>query len=226
MDSAPGANHSPLPKAMRISEIYASIQGESQHAGLPCILVRTTGCDLRCSYCDTAHAFAGGQDMTVDQVVAEVKRLGLSYVLLTGGEPMLQAELALLARRLLAEGNRVSIETSGAHLLDELPAEVVRIVDVKTPSSGEVRRMNWRVLEDLRPCDAVKFVLSDEHDYRWSVEHLVRLDLAKRAEVLFSPVHGRLDPKDLVAWIVRDRLPVRLNLQLHKYIWGPDARGV
>jgi 7-carboxy-7-deazaguanine synthase len=211
---------------MRISEIYASIQGESQHAGLPCTLVRTTGCDLRCTYCDTTHAFAGGRDMTVDQIVAEVKRLGLSLVLLTGGEPMLQAEVALLARRLLAEGNRVSIETSGAHLLAELPAEVVRIVDVKTPSSGEAHRMNWQVLEGLRSCDAVKFVLSDEQDYRWSVDHLLRLDLAKRSEVLFSPVHGKLDPKNLVAWIVRDRLPVRLNLQLHKYIWGPDARGV
>jgi 7-carboxy-7-deazaguanine synthase len=211
---------------MRISEIYASIQGESQHAGLPCTLVRATGCDLRCSYCDTTHAFTGGQDMTVDQVVVEVKRLGLSYVLLTGGEPMLQAELPLLARRLIEEGNKVSIETSGAHPLDDLPAEVVRIVDVKTPSSGETSRMNWQVLERLRSCDAIKFVLSDEYDYRWSVGHLIRLDLAKRSEILFSPVHGRLDPKDLVAWIVRDRLPVRLNLQLHKYIWGPDARGV
>ena len=212
---------------MRISEIYASIHGESQYAGLPCTLVRTTGCDLRCTYCDTTYAFAGGQDMTVDQIVAEVKRLALPFVLLTGGEPMLQVEIAPLAERLLTEGYKVAIETSGAHLLDGLPPAVCRIVDVKTPSSGEVQRMNWQVvLDGLRPCDAAKFVLSDESDYRWSVDQMVRLGLAARTEVLFSPAHGRLDPRDLVAWIVRDRLPVRVNLQLHKYVWGPDARGV
>ncbi len=226
MDSALQANHSPTAKAMRISEIYASIHGESQYAGVPCTLVRTTGCDLRCVYCDTPYAFVGGQAMSVDEIVAEVKRLGLPFVLLTGGEPMLQAEIAVLAERLLSEGHRVAIETSGAHLLDSLPADVFRIVDVKTPSSGESQRVQWKVLEGLRPCDAVKFVLTNESDYRWSADHVVRLALAGRTEVLFSPVHGELDPKDLVAWIVRDRLPVRVNLQLHKYVWGPTTRGV
>jgi 7-carboxy-7-deazaguanine synthase len=211
---------------MRISEIYASIHGESQYAGLPCTLVRTTGCDLRCTYCDTAYAFAGGQDMAVEQIVAEVRRFALPFVLLTGGEPMLQTEIAVLAKRLLVDGYQVAIETSGAHLLDSLPPDVLRIVDVKTPSSGEEQRMQWRVLDGLRPCDAVKFVLADENDYHWSVDHAVRLGLAARTEVLFSAVHGQLDPRDLVAWIVRDRLPVRVNLQLHKYVWGGDARGV
>ena len=211
---------------MRISEIYASIHGESQYAGLPCTLVRATGCDLRCTYCDTPYAFVGGQDMTVEQVAAEVKRFALPFVLLTGGEPMLQTDTALLAERLLADGYKVAIETSGAHLLDSLPPDVVRIVDVKTPSSGEEKSIKWRVLDELRPCDAVKFVLADEADYRWSVDHVVRLGLAARTEVLFSPVHGQLDARDLVAWIVRDRLPVRVNLQLHKYVWGEDARGV
>jgi 7-carboxy-7-deazaguanine synthase len=131
-----------------------------------------------------------------------------------------------LAARLLAEGFKVAIETSGAHLLDRLPQAVCRIADVKTPSSGETERVQWQVLDSLRLCDAVKFVLSDEADYRWSAEHVLRLGLAQRTEVLFSPVHGRLDPRDLVAWIVRDRLPVRVNLQLHKYVWGANTRGV
>ena len=226
MDSAQQANHSAQSKAMRISEIYASIHGESQYAGLPCTLVRTTGCDLRCTYCDTTYAFVGGRDMTVEEIMADVNRLGLPFVLLTGGEPMLQVEIVSLAERLLTERYKVAIETSGAHLLDGLPPAVCRIADVKTPSSGEAERMQWQVLEGLRPCDAAKFVLSDEADYRWAVEHVLRLGLAARTEVLFSPVHGRLDPRDLVAWIVRDRLPVRVNLQLHKYVWGAHTRGV
>jgi 7-carboxy-7-deazaguanine synthase len=214
------------PHAMRITEIYASIHGESQYAGLPCTLVRTTGCDLRCTYCDTTYAFAGGQDMSVEQIIAEVKRFALPFVLLTGGEPMLQAEIVPLAERLLVDGYKVAIETSGAHLLDGLPKAVFRIVDVKTPSSGQEQSMKWQVLDGLRFCDAAKFVLADETDYRWSVDHVVRLGLATRTEVLFSPVHGQIDAKDLVAWIVRDQLPVRVNLQLHKYIWGRDTRGV
>ena len=211
---------------MRITEIYASIQGETQYAGIPCTLVRTTGCDLRCTYCDTTYAFTGGKELTVEEIGAEVARLALPFVLLTGGEPMLQPELPVLAERLLADGYQVAIETSGAHLLDALPAGVIRIVDVKTPSSGEVERTRWEVLRSLRASDAVKFVLSDERDYQWSVEQVTRLGLTRATEVLFSPVHGCLDPRDLVAWILRDRLPVRVNLQLHKYVWGPDTRGV
>jgi 7-carboxy-7-deazaguanine synthase len=209
---------------MRITEIYASIHGESQYAGLPCTLVRTTGCDLRCSYCDTTHAFAGGREMSPGEIVAEVRRLGLPFVLLTGGEPMLQADIVPLAQRLLDGGFRVAVETSGAHLVDELPPEVLRILDVKTPSSGESHRMQWKAFEGLRPCDAVKFVVSGEPDYRWSVEQMTKLGMVGRTEVLFSPVFGLLDPRDLVAWVVRDRLPVRISLQLHKYIWGPEAK--
>ncbi|MBN2576873.1 MAG: radical SAM protein [Deltaproteobacteria bacterium] len=211
---------------MRISEIYATVHGESQYTGLPCVLVRTTGCDLRCTYCDTTYAFVGGKEMSLDAIVAEVDRLGLAFVLLTGGEPMLQPETPGLAKRLLAAGRRVAVETSGAHALDGLPAEVIRIVDVKTPSSGECERMRWELLDELRTCDAAKFVLSDEADYRWAAGHVARLALARRTEVLFSPVHGRLDARELVAWILRDRLPVRLNVQLHKYLWGPETRGV
>jgi 7-carboxy-7-deazaguanine synthase len=211
---------------MRITEIYSSVQGETQYAGLPCTLVRTTGCDLRCGYCDSAFAFHGGKEMSLDEIVAAVVELGAPLVLLTGGEPMLQRELPALARLLLDRGLRVMIETSGAHRLDALPAEVVRIVDVKTPGSGESGRMAWEVLDGLRPRDAVKFVLCDEADYHWAADVIRERRLAERTEVLLSPVHGQLDPAALVGWMLRDRLPARLNLQIHKYIWSPDARGV
>ncbi len=211
---------------MRITEIYASVQGETQYAGLPCTLVRTTGCDLRCTYCDSAFAFHGGTDLTLDEIVAEVDKLGAPLVLLTGGEPMLQKELPALAARLLGGGYRVMIETSGAHLLDSLPAEVVRIVDVKTPGSGESHRVRWETLDGLTPRDAVKFVLTSEADYQWATDVIRTRRLADRTEVLLSPEHGRLAPDALVSWMLRDKLPARLNLQLHKYIWSPDARGV
>jgi 7-carboxy-7-deazaguanine synthase len=211
---------------MRITEIYSSIQGETQYAGLPCTLIRTTGCDLRCNYCDSPFAFQGGSDMSVDDVLAEVDRLGARLVLLTGGEPMLQRDLPTLARRLLAAGYKVMIETSGAHPLDTLPDEVVRIVDVKTPGSGESHRNRWELLAGLRPQDAVKFVLADEADYRWARGVIEDRALGGRTELLLSPVHGQLDPRDLVGWMLRDRVPARLNVQLHKYVWEPDARRV
>ncbi len=211
---------------MRITEIYASIQGETQYAGLPCTLVRTTGCDLRCTYCDSEFAFHGGRDMDPGQILAAVRDLGAPLVLLTGGEPMLQREIGQLAALLLAAGYRVMIETSGAHPVDSLPEQVIRIVDVKTPGSGESARMRWEVLEGLRPQDAAKFVVGSEADYRWAADVIRSRQLDRRTEVLLSPVHGTLDPQDLVGWMLRDRLGARLNLQLHKYIWSPDARGV
>ena len=179
---------------MRITEIYASIQGETQYAGLPCTLVRTTGCDLRCGYCDTAYSFYGGKDMALEDIAAEVERLGAPLVLLTGGEPMLQREIVALAELLLSRSYRVMIETSGAHPVDQLPAEVIRIVDLKTPGSGENHRVRWDVLDGLGRKDAVKFVLTDEADYRWAAEVIRSRELAGRTEVLLSPVHGRLDP--------------------------------
>jgi 7-carboxy-7-deazaguanine synthase len=211
---------------MRITEIYVSVQGETQYAGLPCTLVRTTGCDLRCTYCDSAFAFHGGTDLTLDEIVAKVDALGAPLVLLTGGEPMLQKELPALSARLLSQGYRVMIETSGAHSLEGLPPEVVRIVDVKTPGSGESHRMRWETLDGLTPRDAVKFVLTSEADYEWATDVIRTRRLADRTEVLLSPEHGRLAPDALVSWMLRDKLPARLNLQLHKYVWAPDARGV
>jgi 7-carboxy-7-deazaguanine synthase len=211
---------------MRITEIYSSVQGETQYAGLPCTLVRTTGCDLRCGYCDSAFAFQGGRDMALDDIVAEVGRLGAPLVLLTGGEPMLQREMPALAARLLASGYRVMIETSGAHPLEALPPEVIRIVDLKTPGSGESHRNRWETLRTLGERDAVKFVVTSEDDYRWALDVIREHRLAGRTEVLLSPAHGIVDPKQLCAWMLRDRAPARLNLQIHKYIWSPDARGV
>jgi 7-carboxy-7-deazaguanine synthase len=211
---------------VRITEIYRSIQGETQYAGLPCTLVRTTGCDLRCGYCDSAFAFHGGKETSVAEIVAEVDRLGAPLVLLTGGEPMLQQEIGELASRLLASGYRVMIETSGAHPVGGLPSEVIRIVDVKTPGSGGCARMRLEILDDLGTRDAVKFVICDEADYRWAADIIRSRALSERTEVLLSPAHGRVDPQNLVAWMLRDGLPARLNLQLHKYIWSADARGV
>ncbi len=164
--------------------------------------------------------------MSVDDVVAEVARLATPLVLLTGGEPMLQRDLPALAQRLLDAGLKVMIETSGAHPLDALPPAVVRVVDVKTPGSGEVHRVRWDLLNALRPNDAVKFVLMDESDYAWAKAVIAEHALGDRAEVLLSPVHGRLDPRMLVEWMLRDGIRARLNVQLHKYIWDRDARGV
>lgn len=211
---------------MRITEIYRSIQGETQYAGLPCTLVRTTGCDLRCHYCDSAFSFYGGREMSLAEILGEVEGLATPLVLLTGGEPMLQKDIGELAARLLAAGHKVMIETSGAHALDRLPAEVIRIVDVKTPASGEVERMRLELLDDLRPCDAVKFVLCDEADYRWAARLIQARRLTERTEVLLSPAHGLLMPRALVEWMLRDGIEARLNLQLHKYVWSPEARGV
>lgn len=211
---------------MRITEIYKSVSGETQYAGLPCTLVRTTGCDLRCTWCDTPHSFYGGQDLSLDEILARVQSLSAPLVLLTGGEPMLQREIVALAELLLQAGFQVMIETSGAHPVDALPAAVLRIVDVKAPGSGESDRMRWDVLDGLRPIDAAKFVLADEADYDWARDVIRTRNLEGRTEVLLSPVHGKLEPKDLVAWMLRDNLRVRLNLQLHKYVWGADAQGV
>ena len=211
---------------MRISEIYKSVQGETQYAGLPCTLVRTTGCDLRCGYCDTAYAFYGGKDMALDEILEEVRRLGAPLVLLTGGEPMLQKEIAALAELLLEASFKVMIETSGAHALNALPAAVARIVDVKTPGSGESHRMRWDVLAGLRHQDAVKFVVCGEDDYQWALGVIKEHELAGRTEVLISPSHGQVDPKILVEWMLRDGVHARLNLQLHKYIWGANVQGV
>jgi 7-carboxy-7-deazaguanine synthase len=210
---------------MRITEIFFSIQGEGTRAGRPCAFVRFTGCDLRCRYCDTAYAFHGGEDLSREEIIAALERYPCKLVLLTGGEPMLQRELPDLARDLLARGYEVTVETHGQRPLDALPREVVRIVDVKTPGSGEVAT-DLSYLDGLAPHDEVKFVVCSEDDWRWSLDVIQRHRLDRRCPVLVSPVHGLVDPRDLARWLLASGVEARLNLQLHKLVWGAEARGV
>ena len=212
---------------MVVTEIFKSIQGESTFAGLPCVFVRLTGCNLRCHWCDTAYAFHGGQKMSVEEVLARVRELGGKLVEITGGEPLLQEEVYALTEQLLAESYQVLIETSGERFVGELPPAAVKIVDVKCPGSGESGKFCLDNLAVLDPKDQVKFVILDEADYLYAREFLARHDLrGKVDEVIFSPVFGPMSPRTLTEWILRDNLDVRLGLQLHKFIWEPDARGV
>ena len=212
---------------MVVTEIFKSIQGESTFAGLPCVFVRLTGCNLRCHWCDTAYAFHGGQKMSVEEVLARVRELGGKLVEITGGEPLLQEEVYALTEQLLAESYQVLIETSGERFVGDLPAAAVKIVDVKCPGSGESGKFCLDNLAVLDHKDQVKFVILDEADYLYAREFLARHDLrGKVDEVIFSPVFGPMSPRTLTEWILRDNLDVRLGLQLHKFIWEPDARGV
>jgi 7-carboxy-7-deazaguanine synthase len=210
---------------VRVTEIFFSIQGESTHAGKPCVFVRFTGCDLRCGYCDTAYAFTGGVQMTRAQILEEVAKHPARFVCLTGGEPILQGELPELAQDLLDRGYEVSVETHGQRPLDRLPPGVKKIVDLKTPGSGE-RHTDFRELERLGEGDELKVVVCDESDFRWAVEVIDRLDLWQRVPVLFSPSFEQVAPRDLARWVLESKRPARLQLQLHKVIWGADARGV
>jgi len=212
---------------MVVTEIFKSIQGESTFAGLPCVFVRLTGCNLRCHWCDTAYAFHGGQKMSVEEVLLRVRELGGKLVEITGGEPLLQKEVYALTEQLLAESYQVLIETSGERFVGDLPAAAVKIVDVKCPGSGESGKFCLDNLAVLDHKDQVKFVILDEADYLYAREFLARHDLrGKVDEVIFSPVFGPMSPRTLTEWILRDNLDVRLGLQLHKFIWEPDARGV
>src|SRR5262245_43691246 len=211
---------------VKLYEIYTSIQGETQYAGLPCTLVRFAACDLRCRYCDTAYAFVGGEEVARAAIGADVVARGVRLVLLTGGEPLLQPELPELAAELLGRGFEVMVETGGHRDVSVLPPGTVIILDVKTPESGELERMCWANLERLGSKDAVKFVLCSERDYAWARDFIVARRLDERCQVLLSPSFGEVEPKDLVAWMLRDRLRARLNLQIHKYLWPPETRGV
>jgi len=212
---------------LTVNEIFHSIQGESTRAGERCVFVRLTACDLRCSWCDTPYAFHEGRKMSVDEVVAVVTGFDCPVVELTGGEPLLQADAFVLMDRLLARGKTVMIETGGHVSLARVPRPVVKVVDVKCPGSGESHRMHWENLALLAPHDEVKFVVKDRADYEYAREVVRERSLAGRvAAIHFSPVHGILSARDLAEWVLDDRLPVRVQLQVHKYIWDPAARGV
>ena len=212
---------------LTVNEIFYSIQGESTHAGRPCVFVRLTACDLRCAWCDTPYAFMEGRRQSVDEVIAAVEQYGCGLVEITGGEPLLQEDVYELMQRLLAGGRTVMLETGGHRPIDRVPREVIKIVDVKCPASGESQKIHWPNLERLAPHDEVKFVVQDRVDYEFARDVVIRLDLPKRcAAVLLSPVHGVLDPRVLAEWMLADRLPARLQLQLHKLVWPPGTRGV
>lgn len=212
---------------MVITEIFKSIQGESTYAGLPCVFVRLTGCNLRCHWCDTAYAFQGGQKMTVAEVMNKVRQLGGKLVELTGGEPLLQEDIYPLTDQLIGEGFKVLVETSGERHIGRLPRAVTKVVDVKCPGSGEVGTFCAENLDALERKDQIKFVVADESDYQWACQFILQHDLKRRVdEVLLSPVFGKLHPRELSEWILRDGLDVRLGLQIHKFIWDPDMHGV
>jgi 7-carboxy-7-deazaguanine synthase len=212
---------------LTINEIFHSIQGESTHAGRPCVFVRLTACDLRCSWCDTPYAFHEGRKMSVEDVVGRVRDYECDVVEITGGEPLLQQEVYPLMERLLAEGRTVMLETGGHLSVDRVPEAVIRIIDVKCPGSGEAGKNHWPNLDRLRSTDEVKFVIKDRADYEYAREVVAKHALAGRcAAVQFSPVHGVMDAKQLAAWVLQDRLKVRVQLQLHKFIWDPSTRGV
>lgn len=208
---------------LRVSEIFFSLQGETSRIGLPTVFVRLTGCPLRCTYCDTTYAFMGGQDMTVAEILEQVAKNAPHYVTVTGGEPLAQKNCLLLLHALCDAGYEVSLETSGALDIGEVDARVMRVVDIKTPASGEAGKNRWENLPLLTPHDEIKFVLCDENDYQWARQILQQHRLADQCAVVFSPAHGILDATQLAEWVLRDRLPVRMLLQLHKLLWSGAA---
>jgi 7-carboxy-7-deazaguanine synthase len=210
-------------ESLRISEIFYSLQGETSRVGLPTVFVRLTGCPLRCTYCDTAYAFSGGQSMTLEAIMDEVARYAPRYVTVTGGEPLAQRNCLPLLRALCDKGYAVSLETGGALDVSGVDARVVKVLDIKTPASGEEQKNLWSNLEHLSPHDEIKFVLCDEVDYQWAKQVLQERELVQRCAVLFSSAQGQLAAKDLAEWILRDQLPVRLQVQLHKLLWGNEA---
>ena len=212
---------------LTINEIFHSVQGESTYAGRPCVFVRLTACDLRCSWCDTPYAFHEGTKRPLEAILAEVDAYGCPLVEVTGGEPLLQEEVYPLMEALLDRGRTVLLETGGHRSTARVPAAVTTILDVKCPGSGEAHRNDWTNLDRLRPHDEVKFVLADRADYEYARDVIARHNLPSRtAAIHFSPVHGGLVPQTLSEWVLADRLPVRVQLQLHKLIWDPATRGV
>lgn len=210
--------------SLRITEIFYSLQGESNTVGLPTVFIRLTGCPLRCVYCDTEYAFTGGKKITIDEILAEVDSYGTSYVTVTGGEPLAQPGCLDLMTRLLDKGYTVSLETSGALDISKVDPRVIKVMDLKTPSSGELGRNLYQNIGFLNRKDQIKFVIGNEEDYAWSKTALNDYDLLARCQILFSPVMGQQDPTDLAEKILADRLPVRFQIQLHKLLWA-DARG-
>ena len=211
---------------LKINEIFYSIQGESSYTGLPCIFIRLTYCNLRCSYCDTEYAFYDGKDMSIDDILSEIKKYPTNLVMVTGGEPLIQNYCINLIKKLINKKYSVMLETSGSLKLNKVPKKVIKIVDFKCPSSNMMDKNDWTILSDIDKNDEIKFVIGNKEDYDWSKKMINEYKLNKLCPILFSPVYNKLDLKNLSKWILKDGINVRLQSQLHKDIWGPEKTGV
>ncbi|MFQ5963623.1 MAG: radical SAM protein [Candidatus Scalinduaceae bacterium] len=212
--------------SLRVNEIFKSIQGESTYAGIPCVFVRLTGCNLRCSYCDTTYAYEEGNDMSVNKIIKKIAGYGCKNVCITGGEPLMQKNVYKLITLLKKERCKIFVETNGSLNISLLPKYVIRIMDVKCPDSGMNVEMDWRNLERLRRNDDIKFIMSSKKDFEWAKRIIKKHNLPDKTNVLFGSAYGKLKPKSLARWILKDKLNVRLQLQLHKYIWPEKSGGV
>ena len=212
--------------SLKINEIYYSVQGESTHSGCPCIFIRLTYCNLRCSYCDTEYAFYDGKDMEITDIMSEIKRWDCNLVEVTGGEPLFQDECIDLLNELVNSNYEVMLETGGSLSISDVPKKVVKIVDFKCPSSGMVKKNLWSIVDDLQAHDEVKFVIGNREDFDWAKDRITEYSLDKICTLLFSPTFGEIDPQQIVKWILADNLPVRMQMQMHKMIWSPEGKGV
>ena len=212
--------------SLKINEIYYSVQGESTHSGCPCIFIRLTYCNLRCSYCDTEYAFYDGKDMEITYIMSEIKRWDCNLVEVTGGEPLFQDECIDLLNELVNSNYEVMLETGGSLSISDVPKKVVKIVDFKCPSSGMVKKNLWSIVDDLQAHDEVKFVIGNREDFDWAKDRITEYSLDKICILLFSPTFGEIDPQQIVEWILAENLPVRMQLQMHKMIWSPEEKGV
>lgn len=211
---------------MKVCEIFTSIQGESSYAGMSCTFIRMTGCNLRCSYCDTKYAYNEGRELSEEDIIGEVKRYGISLVEITGGEPLIQKAVFHLIENLLDEKYKVLIETNGSMNIKDVDKRAVVILDIKTPGSGMSEKMDLSNLENIKSTDEIKFVVTNRTDYEWSKDIIYRYNLINKCHLLLSPAYGILPSEDLARWMIEDRLQARLNLQLHKYIFGSDRKGI
>jgi len=212
--------------SLKINEIYYSVQGESTHSGCPCIFIRLTYCNLRCSYCDTEYAFYDGKNMEITDIMSEIKRWDCNLVEVTGGEPLFQDECIDLLNELVNNNYKVMLETGGSLSISDVPRKVVKIVDFKCPSSGMVKKNLWSIVDDLQANDEVKFVIGNREDFDWAKDRITEYSLDKICTLLFSPTFGEIDPQQIVEWILAENLPVRMQLQMHKIIWSPEEKGV
>ena len=213
-------------KMLKVNEIYLSVQGESSYTGLPCVFIRLTGCNLRCIWCDTAYAFYEGKSMSIDEIVGKVKNFGVKLIEITGGEPLMQENVYPLMNGLIEKGFQVLLETGGSLSLEKVPRDIIKIMDIKCPGSGEHKNNNLDNLKFLETKDEVKFVILNRHDYEWSRDLIHKYKIHEIAHILISPVYDKLELKEIVKWILEDKLPVRLQTQLHKAIWDENTVGV